>query len=196
MATRRTKSISTKVTEAEYDAIVRRAEPQTVSAWARGILVGAAQPDPLHFLLLAEVRGPQNHRAESALCARREPPALGRRHAPPHRQGRRGEIRQGERADRQTSPSRRFNKPIDQAAFGNFRQVDPTTTWPSTQLAENRASTRERPYDAHARSADTDRSGRAASHQSKGDLHDDRARASCRASCASAGACWFAKTLC
>jgi hypothetical protein len=31
------------------------AEPQTVSAWAHGILVGAAQPDPLHFLLLAEL---------------------------------------------------------------------------------------------------------------------------------------------
>lgn len=26
-----------------------------MSAWARGILVGAAQPAPLHFLLLAEV---------------------------------------------------------------------------------------------------------------------------------------------
>jgi hypothetical protein len=55
MAIRRTKSISTKVTDAEYDEIARRAEPQTVSAWARGILVGAAQPDPLHFLLLAEL---------------------------------------------------------------------------------------------------------------------------------------------
>jgi len=55
MATQRTKSISTKVTEVEYDAIVRRADPQTVSAWARGILVSAAQPDPLQFLLLAEL---------------------------------------------------------------------------------------------------------------------------------------------
>lgn len=55
MATPRTHSISTKVTEAEYDEIARRAEPRTVSAWARGILVGAAQPDPLHFLLLAEL---------------------------------------------------------------------------------------------------------------------------------------------
>jgi len=55
MATQRTKSISTKVTEVDYDAIVRRADPQTVSAWARGILVGAAQPDPLQFLLLAEL---------------------------------------------------------------------------------------------------------------------------------------------
>jgi hypothetical protein len=55
MATQRTKSISTKVTEVEYDAIVRRADPQTVSAWARGILAGAVQPDPLQFLLLAEL---------------------------------------------------------------------------------------------------------------------------------------------
>jgi hypothetical protein len=53
MATPRTKSISTKVTEAEYHEITRRAEPQTVSAWARSLLVGAAQPDPLHFLFLA-----------------------------------------------------------------------------------------------------------------------------------------------
>ena len=57
MATRRTKSISTKVTEAEYDEITRRAEPRTVSAWARDILVDAAEPDPLHFLLLAEILG-------------------------------------------------------------------------------------------------------------------------------------------
>ena len=55
MAIRRTKSISTKVTDAEYDEIARRAEPQTVSVWARGILLGAAQPVPLHFLLLAEL---------------------------------------------------------------------------------------------------------------------------------------------
>ena len=55
MATQRTKSISTKVTEAEYEAIVGRAEPLTVSAWARDVLLGRAQPDPLHFLLLAEL---------------------------------------------------------------------------------------------------------------------------------------------
>ncbi len=55
MATRRTKSISTKVTETEFETITRRAEPLTVSEWARGILLGTAQPDPLHFLLLAEL---------------------------------------------------------------------------------------------------------------------------------------------
>ena len=56
MPTPRSHSISTKVTEAEYEEVARRAEPQTVSAWTRGILVGAAQQDPLHFLLLAELR--------------------------------------------------------------------------------------------------------------------------------------------
>jgi len=55
MAVRRTKSIGTKVTEAEFEAIARRAEPMTVSEWARGILLGAAQPDPLYFALLAEL---------------------------------------------------------------------------------------------------------------------------------------------
>jgi hypothetical protein len=55
MATPRTKSISTKVTEEEYDEIVRRAEPQTVSAWARDILLGPPQPGALELLLLAEV---------------------------------------------------------------------------------------------------------------------------------------------
>jgi hypothetical protein len=55
MATRRAKSISTKVTETEYDAVVRRAGPLNVSEWARGILLRAAQPDPLHLLLLAEL---------------------------------------------------------------------------------------------------------------------------------------------
>jgi len=55
MSTRRTKSVSTKVTEAEYDAIASRAEPLTVSEWARGVLLSATQPDPLHFLLLAEL---------------------------------------------------------------------------------------------------------------------------------------------
>jgi hypothetical protein len=55
MPTPRSRSISTKVTEAEYGEIANRAVPQTVSAWARDILLGAVQPDPLHFLLLAEL---------------------------------------------------------------------------------------------------------------------------------------------
>jgi hypothetical protein len=52
MATRRTKSISTKVTEAECADMVRRAAPLTVSEWVRGILLGAAH---LQFLLLTEL---------------------------------------------------------------------------------------------------------------------------------------------
>ena len=35
--------------------MVRRAEPRTVNEWARGILLGAAQPDALQFLLLTEL---------------------------------------------------------------------------------------------------------------------------------------------
>jgi hypothetical protein len=55
MATPRTKSISTKVTAAEYDGIVGRARPRTVSEWTRDVVLGALYPDPLHFLVLAEV---------------------------------------------------------------------------------------------------------------------------------------------
>jgi hypothetical protein len=55
MATPRIKSISTKVTEAEYDEIARRAEPQTVSAWVRDILLAPPQPGARELLLLAEV---------------------------------------------------------------------------------------------------------------------------------------------
>lgn len=32
-----------------------RAAPQTVSAWVRDVLLNAVHPDPVHFLLLAEV---------------------------------------------------------------------------------------------------------------------------------------------
>jgi hypothetical protein len=55
MATTRTKSISTKVTEAEYDGIVDRAHPRTVSEWTRDVVRSALHPDPLHLLVLAEV---------------------------------------------------------------------------------------------------------------------------------------------
>ena len=55
MATARTRSISTKVTEAEYQQIVCWAHPQTVSEWARGVLLRANKPDPLTTGLLAEV---------------------------------------------------------------------------------------------------------------------------------------------
>jgi hypothetical protein len=55
VATARTKSISTKVTETEYDDIRNRAHPRTVSEWTRDVVLGALHPDPLHFLVLAEV---------------------------------------------------------------------------------------------------------------------------------------------
>jgi hypothetical protein len=51
---RRTRSISTKVTEEEYTRIVAGAKPKTVSEWARPILVQASEPVDIEFLLLAE----------------------------------------------------------------------------------------------------------------------------------------------
>ena len=51
---RRTRSISAKVTEAEYAQIVACVGPKTVSEWARAILVGASEPVDIEFLLLAE----------------------------------------------------------------------------------------------------------------------------------------------
>jgi hypothetical protein len=51
---RRTRSISTKVTEEEYTQIVAGAKPRTVSEWARPILVQASEPVDIEFLLLAE----------------------------------------------------------------------------------------------------------------------------------------------
>jgi len=52
---RRNRSISTKVTDAEYNQIVARAAPSTVSEWAREILVKAIEPVDIEFLLLAEL---------------------------------------------------------------------------------------------------------------------------------------------
>jgi hypothetical protein len=51
---RRTRSISTKVTDEEYTQIVAGAKPKTVSEWARPILVRASEPVDIAFLLLAE----------------------------------------------------------------------------------------------------------------------------------------------
>jgi len=51
---RRTRSISTKVTDEEYTQIVAGAKPKTVSEWARPILVGASAPIDIQLLLLAE----------------------------------------------------------------------------------------------------------------------------------------------
>jgi len=51
---RRHRSISTKVTDDEYQQIVSNASPKTVSEWARAILVSASEPVDIEFLLLAE----------------------------------------------------------------------------------------------------------------------------------------------
>jgi hypothetical protein len=54
MAIHRTKSLGTKVTEDEYAQCQARAGTQTLSEWARAILLRTAQPD-LHQAVLAEV---------------------------------------------------------------------------------------------------------------------------------------------
>jgi hypothetical protein len=55
MSSRRTRSISTKVTEDEYAQLAARAGAQTISEWARTILLKAAAPDPPIAVLLGEV---------------------------------------------------------------------------------------------------------------------------------------------
>jgi anti-sigma regulatory factor (Ser/Thr protein kinase) len=64
MATRRTKSISTKVTDAEYEQAASAAAPLTISEWARNVLLHATQPDPIVTALLAEVLD----RSDRELC--------------------------------------------------------------------------------------------------------------------------------
>src|SRR5687768_3312719 len=54
MATRRTRSLSTKVTAAEYELAANAAAPLTISAWARKLLLQDVQPDPMVTALLAE----------------------------------------------------------------------------------------------------------------------------------------------
>jgi hypothetical protein len=55
MSSRRVRSISTKVTEDEYAQLAARAGAQTISEWARTILLKPAAPDPSVALLLGEV---------------------------------------------------------------------------------------------------------------------------------------------
>jgi len=55
MTTRRTKSLSTKVTESEYAQVQGLAGAQTISEWARTILLRAAQPDPITLIVVAEI---------------------------------------------------------------------------------------------------------------------------------------------
>ena len=56
MASRRTKSIGTKVTPEEYARIQTLAGEQPVSEWVRAALLKAADP-PADATVLAEVRG-------------------------------------------------------------------------------------------------------------------------------------------
>jgi hypothetical protein len=55
MADKRTKSVTTKLTEHEYIALAPLAGTQTVSAWARAVLLEAAFPNPAEPIILAEV---------------------------------------------------------------------------------------------------------------------------------------------
>ena len=55
MATARTKCISTKVTADEYALFARSAREQTVSGWARDVLVATASSPSFEQIVLAEV---------------------------------------------------------------------------------------------------------------------------------------------
>lgn len=55
MASRRTKSISTKVTPEEYARLVSLAGDETISEWTRGVLLRVDAPSVTEATLLAEV---------------------------------------------------------------------------------------------------------------------------------------------
>ncbi len=55
MPTPRTKSISTKVTEEEYAQFEALAGAQTISEWAREMLLRAAKPSPAEQTIVAEL---------------------------------------------------------------------------------------------------------------------------------------------
>jgi len=55
MASRRTKSIGTKVTPEEYDRIHALAGDQPISEWVRAALLNAADASPLDSIVLAEL---------------------------------------------------------------------------------------------------------------------------------------------
>jgi hypothetical protein len=55
MAMRRTKSLSTKVTEAEYAQCQALAGAHTLSEWVRAVLLRAVQPDACQQVILAEL---------------------------------------------------------------------------------------------------------------------------------------------
>src|SRR5215469_1307950 len=51
----RTKSISTKVTDEEYSQFEALAGEQTISEWARNVLLNATKPNTREQIVLAEV---------------------------------------------------------------------------------------------------------------------------------------------
>jgi hypothetical protein len=55
MASRRTKSIGTKVTPEEYERVRALAGEQPISEWVRAMLMKAADASPADSLLLAEL---------------------------------------------------------------------------------------------------------------------------------------------
>ncbi|HEY1468522.1 MAG TPA: hypothetical protein VGF61_05720 [Candidatus Acidoferrum sp.] len=55
MPTARTKSISTKVTDAEYTLFEGLAGEQTISEWARDVLLKAAEPSVTEQTMVAEL---------------------------------------------------------------------------------------------------------------------------------------------
>jgi hypothetical protein len=55
MPTPRTKSVSTKVTEEEYAQFEALAGAQTISEWARDVLLRAASPSPAEQTIVAEL---------------------------------------------------------------------------------------------------------------------------------------------
>ena len=58
MASRRTKSIGTKVTPEEYERIHALAGDQPISEWVRAALLNAADASPLDSVVLAELLVP------------------------------------------------------------------------------------------------------------------------------------------
>lgn len=55
MPTLRTKSISTKVSEEEYEQLEKLADGQTISEWTRDVLLKATTPNINEQIVLAEV---------------------------------------------------------------------------------------------------------------------------------------------
>ena len=51
----RSRSVGTKVTEDQYQQFARLAGSDTISDWARRVLLAATQYDPIHVCLLAEL---------------------------------------------------------------------------------------------------------------------------------------------